>query len=286
MSEHVCTVSRSEEHAFWNPYQATCSCGWEGLAQSSERLAELDYKRHERLLSGDTKGMYECGCHPDDIDPFRFGQKLGRKKQCPTHRQPYVPKTDPKTRKPPAVSTEEILAALRRRHTEGDYDRHAPWFFVEELRVDAGGYGRVSKMRQLHDGKGNPRFLEDGRPMLKRVDFDRQSLDAFAFSMWKRDKHDRICYEVKVTRSDFLNEIKKPWKREAGMALSNKFIYVTPPGLLKPDEVPEHCGLMEVHPSGHIRTVVKPKHRDVGPPPMEFIVALLRRANLILRDRD
>lgn len=239
----------------------------------------------ERLAAGE-KGIYECGCHPDDIDPYRFGRKLGRKKQCPTHRRPYIPKTDPKTRKPPLVSTREILDALRKKHSaDAEFERHAPWFFVEELRVDAGGWNRARQMRQLHDGKGNPKFDELGRPVMVRANHDKQSLDAFAFSMWKKDNHDRIAYEVKVSRSDFLNEVKKPWKREAGMELANKFVYVTPPGLITKDEVPEGCGLMEVHPSGTIRTVVKAPHRDVGQPPLEFIVALIRRANLVLRDK-
>jgi hypothetical protein len=34
----------------------------------------------------------------------------------------------------------------------------------------------------------------------------------------------RVCHEVKISRSDFLAELKHPLKRRSGMRYSNEFI--------------------------------------------------------------
>jgi hypothetical protein len=58
----------------------------------------------------------------------------------------------------------------------------------------------------------------------------------------------RVCYEVKTSRADFLNELKNPLKRRIGMRYSNEFYFVTPSGLLKHSDVPVDSGLIE---AGH-----------------------------------
>ena len=55
----------------------------------------------------------------------------------------------------------------------------------------------------------------------------------------------RVCYEVKVSRADFLGELKHPLKRRIGMRYSNEFYFVTPSGMLAHGEVPVDCGLIE-----------------------------------------
>ena len=55
-----------------------------------------------------------------------------------------------------------------------------------------------------------------------------------------------ILVEVKVSRSDFLADKKKPW-REDGKGIGDKRIFLTPKGLLKADEIPYGWQLWEVH---------------------------------------
>ena len=55
----------------------------------------------------------------------------------------------------------------------------------------------------------------------------------------------RVCYEVKISRGDFLGELKHPLKRRIGMRYSNEFYFVTPAGLIDVTEVPVDCGLIE-----------------------------------------
>ena len=43
-----------------------------------------------------------------------------------------------------------------------------------------------------------------------------------------------ICYEIKVSRNDFKNDINKPLKQRGARLYSNEFYYITPKDLLKP----------------------------------------------------
>ena len=69
-----------------------------------------------------------------------------------------------------------------------------------------------------------------------------------------------IEYEIKISRSDFKNDIKKRGKhlrmvnptsyaRYRNHGTPNRFYYVTPVGLIKPEEVPTYTGLIYVHTS-------------------------------------
>lgn len=66
--------------------------------------------------------------------------------------------------------------------------------------------------------------------------YSQQRCDVFAISPNKGNK--TICYEVKVSRSDFKNDIKKEDKQTAARCFANEFYYCTPKGLLNKDEVP------------------------------------------------
>lgn len=73
--------------------------------------------------------------------------------------------------------------------------------------------------------------------------FSQQGIDLFAVSPNKANR--AICFEIKVTRSDFKNDIKKEDKQTPARCFSNEFYYCTPKGLLKRDEIPVWAGLIE-----------------------------------------
>lgn len=73
--------------------------------------------------------------------------------------------------------------------------------------------------------------------------FSQQRIDCFAISPNKGNK--TICYEIKVSRADFKNDIKKEDKQTPARCFSNQFYYCTPKGLLNKDEVPVWAGLLE-----------------------------------------
>lgn len=88
-------------------------------------------------------------------------------------------------------------------------------------------------------------------------------------------------YEIKVSRSDFKADFKKTWKHEklinleplrildewmngkktggkvTQVIIPNYFYYVTPPGMLKVDEIPPYAGLGEETGESWIRIIKK-----------------------------
>ena len=72
-----------------------------------------------------------------------------------------------------------------------------------------------------------------------------QRVDGFALNSLPHTGMKRVCYEVKVSRCDYLAELKNPLKRRIGMRYSNEFYFVTPAGLIASAEVPAECGLIE-----------------------------------------
>lgn len=104
-----------------------------------------------------------------------------------------------------------------------------------------------------------------------------QELDAWAISCWSSaGEKSRITYEVKLSRSDYFRELKDPPKRKLGLMLSNFFYFVTPAGLVKPEELPPECGLIEVTDGKAKKTVIAPR-RDSYPPPWTFLASICRR---------
>lgn len=112
------------------------------------------------------------------------------------------------------MTANEILDVLEReRHTgEG-------WHFFRELRMGVGN-AKQSEFR----------------------------LDGWAMTTWEARGLERITYEVKVARSDWRKELATPVKRRMGLMLSHRFYFVAPPGLVKIEEVPPECGLIEILP--------------------------------------
>lgn len=148
------------------------------------------------------------------------------------------------------MKAKDVVEALRKRHEKRE------WAFFPELRVGTG-----YQTRRLAKQGINPE----------------QRLDAFAMNLYPSKKHMRITYEIKVSRSDFLHEIKNPMKRKQGLELSNEFYFVTPVGLVKPEEIPAECGLIEVYANLSSRIKVRAPHREGTEPSWNFIASIARR---------
>ncbi len=152
---------------------------------------------------------------------------------------------------------ETLLDILRRVF----HARRSEWIFLRELRV---GTGHSHKFAQR--------------------------LDAFALNCLPHLAMRRICYEVKVSRADFLSELKHPLKRRIGMRYSNEFYFVAPQGLLSALEIPIDCGLMEIGPGPvrdgvpyfdletrmYCRVTIPACWRDTPAPTWQFTAAMLR----------
>lgn len=105
-----------------------------------------------------------------------------------------------------------------------------------------------------------------------------QRLDAWSIPLWPSLGSSLIAYEVKVSRGDFMKEIKNPEKRQAGLKRSNEFYFVTTPKVVKIiDEIPEECGWM-LFEDGELKVMKPAPHRECQPPDWGTIRAICRRA--------
>lgn len=164
-----------------------------------------------------------------------------------------------------AATTAHILALLEARHQPADQ-----WAYFEELRTGT-GYGKGAEQR----------------------------LDAWAMHLWPSHRFARTTFEIKVGRGDFLREIRDPQKRRYGLLYSNLFYFVAPRGLLKEDEIPPECGLIEVWANANANSrgwwaqtpdglwvaslTVPAPWRDTVPPTWLFFASLVRRLTVDAR---
>lgn len=141
------------------------------------------------------------------------------------------------------VTSARIVAALRARYT----GERKEWAFFDQLRTGTGGaYERT--------------------------------LDAFAFHTWPSQGYRSIAFEVKVTRADFMREVTDPTKREPAERLAGECFFATPAGLLRPDEVPEGWGLMELRADGSVAVRKAAAQRKPEPWPLAFVACIARRS--------
>ncbi len=109
--------------------------------------------------------------------------------------------------------------------------------------------------------------------------YDIQWIDAFACSVYPSKGYPRVAYELKVSRSDWLAELRNPEKRAPFVALSNQFWFVIAEGIGSRDDMPPDtadCGLLEIMSSGKIHVRKRAPKRDVGEMPTSFAMAMMR----------
>ena len=117
---------------------------------------------------------------------------------------------EPATFKKP-ITAADIIEMLKKKYSANRDE----WVFFSEMRCGTG-------------------YKKDAE---RRIDF-------WALNCWKG--HQRIAYEIKVSRQDFLKELKDPKKRRMALLFSNEFYFIAPKGLIKVEELPPECGLIEV----------------------------------------
>jgi hypothetical protein len=87
-------------------------------------------------------------------------------------------------------------------------------------------------------------------------------IDAMAMGMWQSDLHKLIAFEFKVSRGDWLRELRQPEKCREALKLADAFFLVCPPGVAKREEIPAGWGWLEVEGGGRrLRRRVHPATR-------------------------
>jgi hypothetical protein len=112
-------------------------------------------------------------------------------------------------------------------------------------------------------------------------------LDAWRIEAWPSKGFARHAFEVKVSRADWLRELKDPRKRRPMLRFANSVYVVANPGVVKLDELPPELGLLEPRRQGeprgtdrldgvHLQQIVNAPWLDSSAPSWSFVVALLR----------
>lgn len=99
--------------------------------------------------------------------------------------------------------------------------------------------------------------------------------DAIAMSIWPSRGYKIHGYEIKVSRSDWLNELKQPEKADAVGQYCDAWFLIAPPDIVREVEVPETWGWLV--PSGKSLRIKK-QPQPIPPKPIgrDFIAAMLR----------
>lgn len=74
-----------------------------------------------------------------------------------------------------------------------------------------------------------------------------RTFDAVTVSLWPSRGYAIDVFEVKVSRSDWVRELKDPAKSEAAWSIGDRFWICATAGVVDPDELPHGWGLIEAH---------------------------------------
>lgn len=105
----------------------------------------------------------------------------------------------------------------------------------------------------------------------------RRFADAIAFGLWPSHGCKIEGIEIKVSRSDFLHEMKQPEKSTPIYQHCHHWWLACPAGMVSPDELPPTWGLLELLENGTLRAKRKAPLLEPVDMPRSFVAALLRR---------
>ncbi|KWK71684.1 hypothetical protein WM15_34775 [Burkholderia ubonensis] len=103
--------------------------------------------------------------------------------------------------------------------------------------------------------------------------------DAVAMNLWPSRGLVIHGMEVKVSRSDWLRELKDPSKSAPVQRYCDHWWIVAPAGVLKDGELPPTWGHYEVKPGGTLRELVGAPKLESEPVTRQFVATLMRRAS-------
>jgi hypothetical protein len=106
---------------------------------------------------------------------------------------------------------------------------------------------------------------------------NQQRIDLFAMNLYPSNNFRSIAYEVKISRADFVNEIKKPKKRKFAESVAHECYFAVPHAMITSDEVPEGWGLYEINAAGPRRTKIA-LQRDSVTWGQSFVASIARRS--------
>lgn len=149
------------------------------------------------------------------------------------------------------MTARDVLDVLRWRYAQRSGNGPA-WAFIPGVRNGAGWGGAT--------GYGGLRVC-----------------DALALSLYQSKRFALVGHEIKVSRADWLRELKDPSKADAFRRYCERWWLVAPDGVVRPGELPEGWGLLVVK-EGVARQRVRAPQLEAEPLPRGLVVAMTRAA--------
>lgn len=106
----------------------------------------------------------------------------------------------------------------------------------------------------------------------------RRWADAVAMNMYPSRGMEIHGFEIKVSRGDWLRELKNPEKSSTVQQFCDRWWIVAPKELIKPGELPPTWGHYDITSAGIIRQMVAAPKLESVPVNKSFMAAMLRRA--------
>ena len=120
------------------------------------------------------------------------------------------------------------------------------------------------------------------------ADFIVQDTWQGSVSLDLRESHGypRHGFEIKVSRSDWLNELKDPFKAQAFIPYCHYwYLVIANESMVKKDELPDNWGLL-VPRGENLYTITKAKrNKEVKPMPNPMMVSFMRRIDEVAREK-
>lgn len=145
---------------------------------------------------------------------------------------------------------------------ENDFAPRRPYFSHDELK---------SIIQEWYTAGDGWIFLTE-LPILAR------RIDAYALGLWESMKYMSIGFEVKVSRSDLLADLKNEYKRAPAMKRCNQFYYVTTKGLARRMDLPDDVGLIEIWRNKSRHILIDAPVREIEDPSWMFAGLIAQRA--------
>ncbi|OGG65157.1 hypothetical protein A2Z56_02600 [Candidatus Kaiserbacteria bacterium RIFCSPHIGHO2_12_45_16] len=143
------------------------------------------------------------------------------------------------------TDTQKITAADMEKYLYKRYCDSYEWVFLTQVRSSTGTANRIA--------------------------------DAMAFNMFGSTGYEILGFEIKVSRSDWLSELKHMSKSNELMEYCDKwFLVVSDPDIVKEGELPKNWGLLVLK-GDKLVMKVRPTPQKTAPIPLHFMASILRR---------
>ncbi|MGB0969419.1 MAG: hypothetical protein ACPGVG_00450 [Mycobacterium sp.] len=151
----------------------------------------------------------------------------------------------------PTISADQIRRGLERRYQDG-------WCVLHEVANHLG-------------------YLPSAEAVLAgNAQESKRYLDTVAVGLYRRTNYQVLGHEIKVSRADWLAELRNPRKAKAFEDLVSGFFVVAPQDVVRDDELPQGWGSLVWYPA-RIRVARYPTMRDITPP-RSWTASLIARA--------